>query len=222
MMYTEVVAPGSARRIAADDVTDVLRSDILEGRLPGGSRLQESRLARRLEVSRTPVREAISRLMTEGLVTRDATGAATVFHPTLADLTEIYEIRVPLESLAAGLAVRRATPAYASEVRTLLESMEAAKPGAPSSRAHDALHMHLYENCGRSRLIALVRMLRSQSEPYVRLASQIDHEFARVAHLQHVQMVEMVSARDVEGIEGVVRAHLGVTMERAPAILGLR
>ncbi|MGH7721731.1 MAG: GntR family transcriptional regulator [Candidatus Dormibacteria bacterium] len=215
------VAQPQVRHIAADDVTRVLRADILEGRLPGGARLQETRLARRLEVSRTPVREAISRLVTEGLVIRDAAGAASVFQPTVADLTEIYEIRVPLESLAASLAVRRATPSYASEIRGRLADLTRAQPGQQRSRSHDLLHMHLYENCGRPRLVALVRMLRAQSEPYVRLASQIDDEFARMANAQHVQMVEMVSCGDAQGIEAVVRAHLGLTLERAPTILGL-
>lgn len=220
-MYTDAVNPVPTRRIAADRAAHALRGEILDGRLPGGTRLQEVSLAKRLSVSRTPVREAISRLVTEGLVTRDATGAASVFRPTVADLTEIYEIRFPLESLAATLAVQRSTPAYASVIRGRLDDLTRAQPGQQRSRSHDLLHMDLYENCGRPRLIALVRMLRAQSEPYVRLASQIDPEFARVARAQHVLMVEMVSSGDAAGIDAVVRDHLRITLERAPKILGL-
>jgi DNA-binding GntR family transcriptional regulator len=222
-VYTDPVslAPTPARRFAADDAARALRSDILEGRLPGGTRLQEVHLAKRLSVSRTPVREAISRLVTEGLVIRDATGAASVFQPTVADLTEIYEIRVPLESLAATLAVQRSTPAYASAIRDRLDELNRAQPGHQRSRSHDLLHMDLYENCGRPRLVTLLRTLRAQSEPYVRLASQIDQDFARIAHDQHVQMVEMVSSGNAAGIDAVVRDHLRITLERAPKILGL-
>jgi DNA-binding GntR family transcriptional regulator len=203
-------------------VADILRAEILDGRLPVGARLHETRLARRLTVSRTPVREAIQRLVSEGLVIRDEVGAASVYRLTVADLTEIYEMRVLLETRAATLAVQRSTPAFASSMWSRLEELTNSQPGQQSSRSHSQLHMGLYENCGRPRLVALVGLLRAQSEPYVRLATQMNDDFARIAHAEHVQMVEMVTMGDVEGIDKVIREHLRVTLDRAPKILGLR
>jgi len=223
-LYTDAVtsAAGPARRTSADDVADVLRADILDGRLAVGARLHETRLARRLAVSRTPVREAIQRLVSEGLVIRDEVGAASVYRLTVADLTEVYEMRVLLETLAATLAVQRSTPTFASSMRSRLDELTNAQPGQQTSRAHGQLHMELYENCGRPRLVALVALLRAQSEPYVRLATQMNDDFARVAHAQHVQMVDMVTKGDADGMDSVIREHLRVTLERAPKILGLR
>jgi len=223
-LYTEAVtsASGSARRTSGDDVADVLRAEILDGRLPVGARLHETRLARRLAVSRTPVREAIQRLVSEGLVIRDEVGAASVYRLTVADLTEIYEIRVLLETLAATLAVQRSTPAFASSMRSRLEDLINAQPGNQASRSHSQFHMSLYENCGRPRLVTLVGLLRAQSEPYVRLATQTNDDFARIAQTEHVQMVEAVTMGDVDGIDKAVREHLRITLDRAPTILGLR
>lgn len=203
-------------------MTDALRADILDGRLPIGARLHETRLARRLAVSRTPVREAILRLVSEGLVIRDEVGVASVYRLTVADLTEVYEMRVLLETLAATKAVQRSTPAFASLMRSRLEQLTNAPPGQQTSRIHNRLHMDLYENCGRPRLVALVSLLRAQSEPYVRLATQMNDDFARVAYAQHVQMVEMVTLGNSDGMDAVIREHLRVTLERAPTIIGLR
>jgi DNA-binding GntR family transcriptional regulator len=206
---------------AADQAAQRLKAEILDGKLPGGSRLNEGPLAQRLAISRTPLREAIARLISEGLVVRDASGAASVFRPTLADLTEIYEIRMPLESLAASMAVKRATPAYASLVRERLNDLTHAQPGPEWASCHERLHMDLYENCGRPRLIALIGNLRAQSEAYVRLASLINPEFAAMAAEQHRRMVECVQSSDAEGIEAIVHAHLQLTLDRAPVILEL-
>ena len=94
-----MLPPVSVVRIkATEQALSSLRSGILDGTLPGGSRLREVHLAKSMAVSRTPVREAIARLVTEGLVTRDELGNATVLRPILDELTEIYEIRIALES----------------------------------------------------------------------------------------------------------------------------
>jgi DNA-binding GntR family transcriptional regulator len=210
------------RATASEETLNSLRSGILDGRLPGGTRLREVQLAKSLAVSRTPVREAIARLVTEGLVTRDEVGNATVFRPSLAELTEIYEIRISLESLAARLAVEEPAPDISVSINSHLDELNAASPGHDWALKHDQLHLALYENCGRQRLLTYIRTLRAQSEPYVRLAAQVDRAFANDADVQHQEMARLVAARDGAQMSALVHKHLQGTLNRAPDILGLQ
>ncbi len=207
---------------SAERALNSLRLDILDGRLPGGTLLREVQLAKSLAVSRTPVREAIARLVTEGLVTRDAFGNASVFRPNLAELTEIYEIRISLESLAARLAVEESASDLSESIRSHLDQLNAAKPGHDWAERHDELHLALYEGCGRQRLLSYIRTLRAQSEPYVRLAAQVDRTFADDADRQHEEMARLVATRDGTAMAMLVRNHLQATLNRAPEILGLQ
>lgn len=198
-----------------------LRSSILDGTLPGGARLREVHLAESLAVSRTPIREAIAMLESEGLVTRDELGSATVFRPTLAELTEIYEIRVALESLAARLAVEHASGGLHGALASHLDRLNAARPGRDWAARHEELHLALYEHCARERLLTYIRTLRAQSEPYVRLASQVDRVFADVADRQHQEILRLADTGDGPAMAALITAHLQATLERAPDILGL-
>jgi DNA-binding GntR family transcriptional regulator len=214
--------PSTERRAATKHALDSLRASILDGSLPGGARLLEVQLAASMSVSRTPVREAIARLITEGLVIRDRLGNVRVFRPTLAELTEIYEIRISLESLAARLAVAEPALDISASMRSHLDRLNAARPGSDWADRHEELHLALYENCGRQRLLAYIRALRAQSEPYVRLAAQVDRVFADDADRQHEEMARLVAARDGAAIASLIRRHLQATLNRAPEILGLR
>lgn len=210
------------RANATEQTLNSLRSRILDGHLPGGARLREVELAKSLAVSRTPVREAIARLVTEGLVTRDELGNATVFRPNLAALSEIYEIRISLESLASRLAVDEPAPDISGPIRRSLDELNAASPGHDWALKHDQFHLAIYDNCGRPRLLSYIRSLRAQSEPYVRLAAQVDRTFADDADLQHHEMARLVATHDGAAMAVLIGKHLQATLNRAPQILGLQ
>ena len=89
-------------------VYDRIRHDILSGELPPGSSLVETALADRYGMSRTPIREALLQLRQDGLVERNGRGLA-VRQQSPEEIMEIYEVRVPLEELAAHLAATRRT-----------------------------------------------------------------------------------------------------------------
>ena len=226
-MYPAVYTPGmpsipTLRGNATEQVHDSLRSSILDGSLPGGTRLREVHLAESHTVSRTPIREAIARLEAEGLVTRDQLGAATVYRPTLAELTEIYEIRIALESLAARLAVEHASAGLHGSLVSHLDRLNAARPGHDWAARHDELHLALYQHCARDRLLTYIRTLRAQSEPYVRLAAQVDRAFADGADRQHQEILRLAETRDGPAIAALITAHLQATLDHAPDILGLQ
>ena len=108
----------------ADAVYQALRRSILDGELPPGHRLRSDALATDLNVSRTPVREALRKLEAEGLVNASRLGLV-VRQLTEEDLTEIFYLREALEGMAARLAAENATRAEIDELHALFEDMEA-------------------------------------------------------------------------------------------------
>ena len=94
---------------SSEDAYHQIRRWIVEGRLRPDERLVEQRLAEELQLSRTPVREALRMLQSEGLVTFEPNRGARVRSLTVADITDLYELRGRLEAMAAELAAMRAT-----------------------------------------------------------------------------------------------------------------
>lgn len=204
---------------AAEQVAAVLREEILAGRLQGGSPVREHEVAERLGVSRTPVREAVSRLVAEGLLLKDGNRTAHVFRPSLAELLEIYEIRTPLESLAARLACESPDEEFLDALETAGDALRAARPGIDWARKHEAFHLCLLAGSQRPRLTALVRTLRVQSEPYVRFAVAFDFELREQARQDHLEIIQLARRSAAEEVERRVRAHLTATMTRVSALL---
>jgi DNA-binding GntR family transcriptional regulator len=204
---------------AADQVFVALREEILVGQLRGGVAVREQEVAERLGVSRTPVREAVARLVAEGLLVKSGNQTAYVFQPSLAELLEIYEIRTPLESMAARIACEAGGASYIDRVRDTGRALSKAKPGSDWISKHEDFHLALFEGNQRPRLEALVRTLRTQSEPYVRFAVAVDHQLRERAQLDHLQFVELVEAGDAKSVEKLVRSHLKLTTKHVAAIL---
>ena len=186
-----------------------------------GDLVREEAVAHELGLSRTPVREAIQILIGEGLLLKDHSRSARVFRPSLEDLRDIYTIRTPLEGLAARHATQSGPSALAGELSDLLADLGRAEPGLAYSLCHEAFHVHLIEASGSDRLASIIRTLRAQSEPYVRLALQASPDFLESATRQHRHIVEVVGARDADLAERLVSEHLKESIERIPRILSL-
>lgn len=100
-----------------EGIYERIRRGIVEGHYPPGSRLVEQRLAEELQVSRTPVREAVRRLESEGLVVVERNRGAQVRPLDEADISDLYEVRARLEAYAAELAAERAEPVDLDDLR---------------------------------------------------------------------------------------------------------
>jgi DNA-binding GntR family transcriptional regulator len=187
----------------------------------GGDLLREEEVAADLGLSRTPVREAIQVLVSEGLLLKEHSRSARVFRPSLDDLAEIYAIRTPLEGLAARSAAELGGPALAKELAQLLAELANAEPGLSYSLHHEAFHVRLVEARSSPRLASIIRTLRAQSEPYVRFALQASADFLEHAKRDHRQIVKAIRARDGDLAEKLVSEHLRGSMERIPRIMSL-
>jgi DNA-binding GntR family transcriptional regulator len=157
-----------AHRIA-DSVFRGLREAVLNGVIASGSKLSVPALAEQLGVSRSPVREAVARLISDGLAVETPRRGAVVATITSAELAELYEVRCALEGVVARLAVERGSPGLADELDEILAAHRAALDAQDISAAQhcdETFHMTLREASGHSYAIRLLDQIQS----FVRLA----------------------------------------------------
>jgi DNA-binding GntR family transcriptional regulator len=201
-------APIERSERVADQVYRKLRRAIILGDFAPSSRLREVEIAASLGVSRTPVREAISRLIGDHLVKSLQNGGVEVGNAS-AELSEIYYIREALEACAARLAAKRITDEQLGRLRQLLEASQATSYFSYDDRAHinEQFHMLIAEASGSRRLAEMIGSLR---EFFVHAAwlKRYDRNSALEALRQHKQLVSALSAHSENRVEQLVRQHL--------------
>lgn len=201
----------------SDDMAHRLESEILNGTLPPGTRLDEHSLARRFSVSRTPVREALRQLVSSGLVNIRPHHGAVVRQLTLAELIEMFQVVAELEGLGARLAARRISKAERDELRS---SHEACKQHAKKRdeesflnenyRLHDILLL-----ASRNRfLISETRKLVRRVNPYRRFVTQRSGVMEK-SILEHAAVIAAVENGDGVAAHDLMRAHLNILGEEA-------
>jgi DNA-binding GntR family transcriptional regulator len=189
-----------------DEVATAIREHISDGDFQPGETLRIEALAREFGVSRTPIREAFSKLEAEGLLVRRAGYSATIFTPTRAEVCEYYEMRIVLEPLAARLALPNMTPVIERRLDALLRKMD--ETTVPSWYAlNREFHRGLYEPSGRALLVATITNLIDRSDPYLRIYFQ-SHDYAD-SRRAHREIVAAVGARDEHAVVRAVEDHLG-------------
>jgi DNA-binding GntR family transcriptional regulator len=190
-------------RSVEDTVTETLRWAIESGRLAPGARLGQADLAEQLGVSRIPLRDAFRRLASEGLIDLDSRRGARVVSLSPADIAEIYEMRLLLETTCVRHAVENLDSAAASELVSVSLAMDrmADDPEAGSAARLD-FYSQLYSHADRPRMRETILRLRSQVGRYHRL-----NPAGHASHA-HVDLRRAIRARDGEAASEVVAAHL--------------
>ncbi len=195
-----------------------LRQLIKSGDLPPGAVLLQASIAEMFSVSTTPVREAFSILMREGLVVQNAHRSVRVFQPSAAELMEIYEIRQQLEPFATKLATERSTPRDLDRLSTLLERLEVA-PDQEAVEMNGQFHAQIDRIAGRPRLASILEALRASSASYLRIVvPDPDLENARHVLDEHRAILNAMRDRDAMRAADLVCAHLDgirLRLERA-------
>jgi DNA-binding GntR family transcriptional regulator len=203
---------GSGRAGLGEEAYLRLRDAIVSGELQPHDSLSEAALAKRLRTSRTPVREALARLSTEGLVQLTPGRGARVTDISLIDIRDLFQLREALEGLAARLAAANAG-AYADEVDVLIqrfrdfESVDGHPRLADYYELTSALDQWLVARTGNRRLELALRDVWTHSR---RLRQYASHDVTRLesSAREHVQILEAVRQGDGERAEAAVRLHL--------------
>jgi DNA-binding GntR family transcriptional regulator len=201
-----IEAPVSIRQ----KVYDFLRNKILSNRIPAGERLVEGRLAKQINVSRTPIREALHILEMEGLVESIPRVGYRVKELRWEDVEELCEIRAVNEILAAKWAMKRITPQELAAMKANIDTAEAEiNAGQPELFVERDAEFHelLVKASGSERLLELCQMLRRHMLRY-RVESLYVAENGLRAVSGHRRVLECLVKKDHIGIETAIRDHL--------------
>ncbi len=193
-----------------DVVFQTLRKAIITGEFKPGERLMEITLAKKLGVSRTPVREAIRMLELEGLVIMIPRKGAQVAQITEKNLRDVMEIRITLEELAASLACERVTEEGKEELNQLHhEFIEAVDTHDMLSIAeHDEkFHDGIFKAADNQRLVTIINNLREQ---FYRYRLEYVKDMDSHVHLieEHEQLLKAILSGDSVTAKRLMRIHL--------------
>lgn len=193
-----------------DVVFNTLRQAILRGDLKPGERLMEIKLAKRLGVSRTPIREAIRMLELEGLVVMIPRRGAAVAQITKQDLEDVLEVRCSLEELAVELACTRITGNELENLNhALLDFENACDQNDVTALAEKDVIFHdiIFESTGNQRLIQLLNNLREQMYRY-RLEYLKDESSHEKLLMEHRAIVEDIRNHDIAAAREHIKEHI--------------
>ena len=187
-------------------VCEHIREAIINGVFAPGERLMEIQMADEMGVSRTPVREAIRKLEMEGFVVMIPRRG----NMSIKDINDVYEIRISLDTLAAGLAAERISDEELEELQRLLvkvgnaiEENDMAKVVEADIEFHDVL----YKASRNERLRNIINNLREQIT-VIRGVSMRYPGRLKDTQEEHRRLVESIAARDVEKSQEAARIHL--------------
>ncbi|CCG05238.1 GntR family transcriptional regulator [Blastococcus saxobsidens] len=189
-----------------------LRARILRGDLPPGSRLAQHELASTLGMSLTPLREAIRRLSSEGLIDLDTHRDARVAAMNATEARQLFEVRLSLDPTAAGLAAEHRTEADLAALRGAADRLLPVTRawGEDALDAHRAFHRALYVASHNDVLVRMLDDLWDKGDRYRRLGLDLppgDQPRTR-DHREHHELVELITARDSTGAAELMRTHI--------------
>ncbi|WP_395691184.1 GntR family transcriptional regulator [Piscinibacter sp.] len=208
------------RQVLHQEVAVRLRQRIVEGQLAPGAKLNERELAQALNVSRTPLREAIKMLAAEGLVELLPNRGAVVAQMSEQDVIDTFEVIAGLEGQSGELAAQRISEAELAEIRALHFEMMAAWTRrdlsayyAINARIHGAIN-----SAARNPVLAATYAQVNARLQALRFRSNFDEAKWKRAVKEHERMVELLAARDAAGLRALLIAHL---MHKRDAVLEL-
>ncbi len=233
---SELTLPRRRSRTLAQELVAALEVRIQDGRLPPGEKLPtEAAVMAEYGVSRTVVREAISRLQAAGLVsTRHGVGtfvAERTEEPgfrirpaqmgTLQEVIAVLELRIGLETEAAALAAQRRTEAQLLAMRQALDQLaEAIEHGEDAVAADFQFHLEIARATQNDHYVQFMNALGKQLIPRARLDDESDEAraqrqaFLRRVNAEHESILDALTAGDPDAARAAMRTHLGNSRER--------
>ncbi len=201
---------GIHRRYLHDEVAERLRELILTGELEPRERVNEIELCERFGISRTPLREAIKILATEGLLELLPNRGARVGHVSQSEIEEMIEVVAALEATAAELACRCISDAEIDVIEAKTLIMEKAYTRGDEKAyftLNQEIHAGLMQAAKNATLAGIYNNLSSRIQRMRYTAHKTPDQWKR-AMGEHLRMAELLRARDGEGLARVVRDHI--------------
>jgi DNA-binding GntR family transcriptional regulator len=197
----------------SDLVAAALRELIITGDLGPGTQLRQRELADRFRVSPTPVREALRRLQSEGLISYDAHKGSTVAQVDAGGQREKVQIRAALEGLASSLAAPKITDENIADLKDFNDRLiDPARSTAEINDINSRFHFHIYEIARSPLLLSLMRLLWQSfpGGPHV-FRSRED------SHMDHSALIDALEQHDAEAAQRLTQQHILGALEHIDA-----
>jgi DNA-binding GntR family transcriptional regulator len=207
-------------RLSPDHLIRVLEDDILNNVLKPGDKLDEQSLARRFEVSRTPVREALRHLASSGLIDIRKNQGATVKRLTTAQLIEMFQVMAEYEGLSARLSARRVTRDEIAEMHQRHEECAALAKAEDHDgfyAANNAFHDMIFRGARNEFLQAESRRLRNRLNVYRRYITT--PRTMALSVLEHGRIIDAITARNEDVAHSLMREHVDLLAGAAADVL---
>jgi DNA-binding GntR family transcriptional regulator len=202
--------PDPVPRTLAGRLRMQISDDIVRGALAPGATLDEMELARRFNVSRTPVREALRLLVSSGLVEARPHRSAVVARPSKPQLAEMFEALRELEALCAGLAASRTTPDERAKLAWINKTLMAAVHEGDPQRYHEvneAFHAAIYVGSHNAYLARLALETRARIAPFSRAQFRTAGRLAR-SQAEHESVLAAIGRSDAAAATAAMRRHI--------------
>ncbi len=209
---------GDAEMSLVDNVYDQILLQIVNGDLPGGTELKSTKLAEMLDVSRTPVAQALVRLEADGLVTQHRNRRATVRATAENWLVDVHQLRQLVEPHAAALAAGNISEDVLADLEMLAREARPNKehPWTDAAAYFDsALHLSIAEFCGNLSMRSTIR----QCWTYKRVSYQAGNDTEqslRRGFREHTAILKALKEGDSEGAQAAVTKHLDSASKTRP------
>lgn len=203
-------AAPQAKITRAEELRLQLADDIVRGALAPGAPLDETDIARRFSVSRTPVREALRQLAASGLVEARAHRGAVVARPSLDRLNGMFEAMAELEALCAGLAAERMTATERARLEAIHEELRVLSHAGNPERFHfvnERFHNAIYAGSQNDYIAEMTLATRVRVQPFRRAQFRNLGRLAK-SHAEHDRVVVAILRGDRIGAASAMRAHI--------------
>ena len=197
-------------------ICDAIEDDVVTGKLPPGTKLDEASLCRRFNVSRTPIREALRFLSERGMVELIRNRGAFVVEMTVPQLIEMFEVMAELEGMCGRLCARRITAELREELRSAHESCCAATRDDDADEYYyhnEAFHDVIYRGCQNSFLAEQAGSLRRRLQAYRRMQLRFPKRI-RDSYDEHQAIVDAIISGAESQAETLLRDHVLIQGER--------
>jgi DNA-binding GntR family transcriptional regulator len=194
----------------AEELRLQLADEIVRGGLKPATALDETDIARRFGVSRTPVREALRQLVASGLVEARAHRGAVVAQPSIERLTGMFEAMAELEALCAGLAAERMAPAERHRLEAVHEELRLLSYAGNPERFHEVnerFHNAIYAGSQNGYIAEITLATRVRVQPFRRAQFRNLGRLAK-SHAEHDRVVVAILRGDRTGAAAAMRAHI--------------
>lgn len=224
----DVRAASATKQTLASSIHDALRKEIIAGEIPADSKLNIRQLAARFDVGMAPIREALSRLSTEGLVTQSDHRGFAVIPISVEELWDLHKARVQLNDIALRQSIESGDVTWEERIvvaghrllRTRRPDDDLFAPGADEwTRFHKAFHHELLSACNSARILQYCDQLFDELERYRHVGRHASAPRPDVTE-EHRAIMDATIGRDADLAVRLLTAHYLKTVERVE--LGLK